>query len=260
MLIRQNDLWKTKYPEPKLAAVAAELRARSDKLTAKRAAAQAEFERAQAAREQFFTAGDLDDDGAAEKLQATVDAARSSIDALDAAITALGKQQAEADRRVADERICIERKAASDALAARVATVESDLKTWLAVSHDLAAKLRALDPPRWDAGRLGDFIDDAAGQQTSPLPFSSPTCKTQSRRSKRAASRSRCRRRRSSRCGRSRRRRSSVSFCSTMRVGTRTARFASRGVTTISICRRNWRVTRFVGVSPARSAIRAGRN
>lgn len=54
----------------KLVAVAAELRSRADKLTAKRATAQAEFERAEAAREEFSTAGDIDDSATAARLQA----------------------------------------------------------------------------------------------------------------------------------------------------------------------------------------------
>jgi hypothetical protein len=152
----------------------AELRQRADRLTSKRETAKNEFAAAQTAREEFFLGGDIDDAKISEKLQSRVDGAAGALAALDAALATLAAQLSEAERALLDERQRLERDAAADALARDVAKIEAQIGPWLDATRNLAADLGKLGTVRFDAGQIGAFIADAAGQAEIALAVCIP--------------------------------------------------------------------------------------
>src|SRR6266849_5121509 len=95
----------------KLKADLAGLQKRAGELATKRAAAQADLNRAMAAREKHHSEGDLDDDKVGIRLQAAMDSATSSLAGFNEAIrmqaglVAEAKAKVEAERRAAAQRL-----------------------------------------------------------------------------------------------------------------------------------------------------------
>ena len=131
-----------------------DLRQRAERLAAKRTAAQAEFDAAQAARQKFMLQGDLDDESSAAKLQARVDSAASALQGFSDAVTALSAQVVDAERTLAEEQQRVARKTASEKLAREIAVIETKLAPWLAGGRELAAPLESLGALRFEAGAI----------------------------------------------------------------------------------------------------------
>src|SRR5262249_22194950 len=98
----RNPFSRTKVQ--KLETTLAALVKRGDQLAAKRAKAQEALEKATSARQQALLAGDLDDQRGLDKLQATVDSAKSALTGYDEALAALQSQKAVAESALATER------------------------------------------------------------------------------------------------------------------------------------------------------------
>jgi hypothetical protein len=157
-----------RHPMKKLEQTAADLRVRAERLAAKRTAAQAELDRAIAARQSYAIEGDLEDGAAADraisKLQSGVDAAASTLAGFDSAITTITAQVAEAERALLDERQSVARTAASEKLAREIAVIEAQVGPWLYSTRSLAANLQKLSIVRFDPGALGNFVLNAANE------------------------------------------------------------------------------------------------
>jgi hypothetical protein len=156
-------LFTKKTPMQKIEAELAALQARAGLLDTKRAAAQAGFDIATAARQEMLLAGDLDDAKLAAKLQVAVDGAASALAGYDTAITALAASIAEAEVKLAAERLAADRKAASEILAAQIALVDEMLGPWLQISRNLAAALEAI---HWhfESVQMAAFIRNATSE------------------------------------------------------------------------------------------------
>lgn len=107
--------------------------------------------------------GDIEDTKAALALQAKEDTATSALAGFDTAILAQAAFIADAEAKLAVERLDADRKAASDLLAAQVAVVDKLLGPWVKASRDLASALEAIDW-RFESTQMGAFIRNAAGE------------------------------------------------------------------------------------------------
>jgi hypothetical protein len=142
----------------------AALRARASLLADKRIGAQAALETAMAARQATLLAGDLDDLKLAAKLQTAVDGAQSALTGLDDAISALQVQIDSAEQDLTAERERVERQAASESLAASVASIEAKLEPWLTTTRAFAESLQSIAHVRFEPGQIATYIGGCAGQ------------------------------------------------------------------------------------------------
>src|ERR1700691_3863920 len=106
------QIFTKRNPMQKIETELAALNARSMLLTGKRATAQSTFDSAVEARQKALLTGDLDDTKATLTLQAKVDTATSALAGLDGAIMAQAKLVADAEAKLAVERLHGDRKAA----------------------------------------------------------------------------------------------------------------------------------------------------
>jgi hypothetical protein len=147
----------------KLQSELAALNARNELLTGKRATAQSTLDGAVEARQKSLLTGDLDDTKTTLALQARVDSATSALAGFDAAILTQAKLVADAEAKLDVERLHVDRKAASDELAAQAAVVDKLLGPWLQASRDLASALEAIHW-RFESAQMGAYIRSAAGE------------------------------------------------------------------------------------------------
>jgi hypothetical protein len=144
------------------------LRLRTARLTAKRATALQELDRATAARQQFAVTGDLDGagaDAAMAKLQGAVDAASSALVGLDAALAELAKQLADSEAQLAAEQDRVARTAASEKLAMHIASIEPRIAAWLEETRSLGVDLeKFFGTVRFDAIALGGYLLRSVGE------------------------------------------------------------------------------------------------
>jgi hypothetical protein len=148
----------------KFESVVAALRKRGALLSAKRIAAQAAFDDAVAARQEMLIAGDLDDQKLAAKLQGSVDSAASALNGIADAVSALQNQIDSAEKDLAVEQQRVERQAASESLAASVASIESKLEPWLTATRAFAESLQSIAHVRFEPGQIAAYIGGCAGQ------------------------------------------------------------------------------------------------
>jgi|SRR5580693_6451145 hypothetical protein len=134
--------WKN--PTEKLADEPEALRKRATQLAAKRTTAQADLNRAIAAREKHHLEGDLDDDKFDAKLQAAVDSAASSLAGYDESVAKQATLVAEAEARLQAERNAAAQKAAGEADRAD----RGRRAKWLSLSREFAALLEKLPQPK----------------------------------------------------------------------------------------------------------------
>ncbi|WP_143035675.1 hypothetical protein [Bradyrhizobium sp. Rc2d] len=104
-----------KTPMQKLETIIASLMTRGEQLATKRAMAQVALDKAITTRQQALLSGDLGDQRALDKLQASVDAAASALASIDDALVLLARQKTEAERQLGAERERIERASAGRA-------------------------------------------------------------------------------------------------------------------------------------------------
>jgi hypothetical protein len=141
-----------------------QLRQRAAALTTKRDEAKSELEAATAARQSFLLDGDLADAKAAAKLQARVDTGQSTLAGFDAALGALTPQIAEVEQLLADEQQRAERKIASEKIDQEVAVIRNKIAPWLTATRELAALWEKQAVLRFEAGAIGRYLANAAGE------------------------------------------------------------------------------------------------
>jgi hypothetical protein len=156
-------LFQKKSVMQKIEAELAALKSRATLLNSKRTTAQAVLDTAVEARQRRLLSGDLEDGKTALALQAKVDTATNALAGFDAAITAQAALIAEAEAKLAAERLDADRKAASDELAAQVSVVDELLGPWLESSRDLAGALEAIHW-RFESTQMAAFVRNAAGE------------------------------------------------------------------------------------------------
>lgn len=157
----------------KLETTIAELAKSAEALGAKRATVQQALDKAIAARQTSFLAGVVDDH-VILKLQAAVDSATSMLSGIDDALAVLAKQQAEAERQLAEKRESANRVKAAGEIAAMAATIERRVEPLLSELRGMAAELAATDHLAFEAGQLGQFLSGAAGEAELALAFVLP--------------------------------------------------------------------------------------
>jgi hypothetical protein len=153
---------KTKMQKSETALAA--LNKRASLLSDKRAGAQAALDHAVNARQEQLLGGDLEDQKLAAKLQTAVESAQSALVGLDGAISALQVQIDSAEKDLTAERERVERQAASESLAASVASIESKLEPWLASTRSFAESLQSISHIRFEPGQIAAYIGGCAGQ------------------------------------------------------------------------------------------------
>jgi hypothetical protein len=80
------------------------------------------------------------------------------------AIEVLASQVAEAERVLGEEQKRIEHAAAGEKLAREIDVIEAKLTPWLAATRELAAAMEALGTLRFEAGAIGRYCANAAGE------------------------------------------------------------------------------------------------
>jgi hypothetical protein len=158
------SLFERKQPVQRLESELARLRDRAKLLDSKRAAAQADFDRATASRERFLLEGDLDDAKTAAKVQAAVETAVSALAGFDDSIRKQAALIAESEAKLAAERDIAERKAAAETLTAQILLVDETLPAWLQVSRNLAAGFEAMAHWRPECAQMAAFVRNAASE------------------------------------------------------------------------------------------------
>jgi hypothetical protein len=149
----------------KLEAELSALMSRAALLTVKRAAAQGTFDSAVAARDRHMLQGNLDDEKIGNKLQAAVDSAASALAGFDNVIAAQATSIAEAEEKLAVERVAVARKAASEDLTAKTDTIERQIGPWLEATRALAASTASVgDDVNFEVGQVGAYLRNAAGE------------------------------------------------------------------------------------------------
>jgi hypothetical protein len=142
----------------------AALRKRAALLSDKRVSAQAAFDSAVSARQAMLLGGDLEDQKLAAKLQSAVDSAQSALIGLDDAISASQAQINSAEQDLAAERQRVERQAASEALAASVASIQAKLEPWLTTTRAFAESLESIAHVRLEPGQIAVYVGNCAGE------------------------------------------------------------------------------------------------
>jgi hypothetical protein len=142
----------------------AALRKRASLLADKRRSAQAALDAAIGARQAMLLDGDLDDQKLAAKLQSAVDSAQSALIGLDDAISASQVQIDSAEHDLAAERQRVERQAASEALAASVASIQAKFEPWLTTTRAFAESLESIAHVRFEPGQIAAYVGVCASE------------------------------------------------------------------------------------------------
>jgi hypothetical protein len=147
----------------KLQAAEAELRGRIGTLSGKRDLAQGALDRATEKRQLLLVSGDLSDDAALERHDAEVAATASRMKGLVDAVSALSRQLADIEQKIADERSAVARSEASESLQAQIDAIDRALSPYLAAATDLAFALDALHF-HFESTEMARFVRGDASQ------------------------------------------------------------------------------------------------
>ncbi|SHI11969.1 hypothetical protein SAMN05443248_8380 [Bradyrhizobium erythrophlei] len=158
----------------KIESVIASLAKRGDQLAEKRIAAQKALGKAIKARQEALLSGDLDDQRALDKLQGTVDSAKSALSGIEDALGLLAQQKAEAEAGLAAERDRAERAKVSDEINAAVSDIEKRVEPTLSAMREIAENLMALDHLSFEIGQLGRHLSGVAGEAEIAFAFVVP--------------------------------------------------------------------------------------
>jgi hypothetical protein len=160
----------------KLETALAALTSRATLLTAKREAARAIFDRAVAARDVHLLEGNLEDEKMGAKLQAAVDSAVSALAGFDNVIAAQAASIAEAEEKLAVERLAVARKAASEELTAKTDTIERQIGPWLEATRALAASTTSVgDDVNFEVGQVGAYLRKVIGEVEMAIAMAIPS-------------------------------------------------------------------------------------
>jgi hypothetical protein len=163
-----------KNPMQKIEATVASLAKRGDQLAAKRVTAQNALDKAIKARQEALLSGDLDDQRALDKLQGTVDSAKSALEGIDDAVALLTREKSEAERQLTAERDHAERAKVSEEINAAVSDIEKRVDPTLSGMREIAEKLMALDHLSFEVGQLGRHLSGVAGEAEIAFAFVVP--------------------------------------------------------------------------------------
>jgi hypothetical protein len=152
------------------------LKDRQTRLTSQRDAAKTALEKAKAARQHNHLDGDGDAKTAAA-LQAKVSVAESELAGLDEAVKAQAERVADTERQLADEATQAARKAASEALARDVDSIEAQLAPWLTATRQLAAALAKYETFRFESGSISKYLANASNEAEIALSVTIPDLK-----------------------------------------------------------------------------------
>jgi predicted nucleic acid-binding Zn-ribbon protein len=142
----------------------AALRSRAETLNNPHAAADAALNAAKSNLQRHHLEADLDaDDKVRAKLEAAIAAATLTCDGFSDAIAALQAKIADAERKLADERAAVERKAASEKLSRDVDAIERALPIYLEASRKLADALDEIHHHH-ETVQMRLFIDNTTAQ------------------------------------------------------------------------------------------------
>ena len=153
------------------------LKTKLSRLTNQRNSAESELERAKS-NLQAHLLSDSEDQKIMAALQAKIDSSFSLLGSLNAAIGTQAERIADAERQKADEQNQAARKAASEAIAADVAKIESQIAPWLASTRKLAADLDKYGSFRFEAGGIAKYLANAAVEIELALSVSIPDLKS----------------------------------------------------------------------------------
>jgi hypothetical protein len=156
-------IFKRKNPVHKTEAELVALKARRDRVESKRAAAKIELDVAERARLALLTESDADNPQAEAKAQARVDSARSTLDGLSAALSALNGQIASAEQKLTAERDQAERNAVADKIEANVVAAEKTLDA-IGMLRIFGEVFSELSPLSYDARQLEEAVREVAKQ------------------------------------------------------------------------------------------------
>jgi hypothetical protein len=154
------------------------LRVKQTSLVSQRDAAEVSLAKARTALQVYLLSDNDGDDRAVAALQTKVDSAASLLASLDTAIKTQGERVADAERQKADEQNQAARKAASEAIAADVAKIESQIAPWLASTRKLATDLDKYGSFRFEAGGIAKYLANAAVEIELALSVSIPDLKS----------------------------------------------------------------------------------
>jgi hypothetical protein len=158
----------------KIESVIASLAKRGDQLAEKRIAAQKALDKAIKARQDALLSGDLDDQRALDKLQGTVDSAKSALEGIDDAVALLSREKSEAERQLTAERERAERVKVWEEINAAVSDIEKRVEPTLSAMREVAEKLMALDHLSFEVGQLGRHLSGVAGEAEIAFAFVVP--------------------------------------------------------------------------------------
>jgi hypothetical protein len=156
-------IFKRKTPVQKTEDQLATLKARRDRVDSKRAAAKIELDVAERARLALLTESDADDPQAEAKAQARVDSARSALDGLLAALSALNGQIAAAEQKLTAERDQAERNVVAEKIEANVVAAEKTLDA-IDMLRIFGEAFTALSPLSYDARQIDEAVREIAKQ------------------------------------------------------------------------------------------------
>jgi hypothetical protein len=142
---------------------------RQVRLIVMRSEAQVTLDAAVADRQSHLTAGDVDDQSAAETLQVRAATAQSALVGLDDALAALKIQIADAEAAVNAEKRRVKAEADSKELAAVIANVEKLLPGWLAIAREMSDLLGSLNNFRYQVGGVTNYLGGVAAQTEAGL-------------------------------------------------------------------------------------------
>jgi hypothetical protein len=149
------------------------LKTKLSRLTNQRNSAESELERAKS-NLQAHLLSDSEDQKIMAALQAKIDSSFSLLGSLNAAIGTQAERIADAERQKADEQNQAARKAASEAIAADVAKIESQIAPWLASTRKLATDLDKYGSFRFEAGGIARYLANAANEIELALSVTIP--------------------------------------------------------------------------------------
>jgi hypothetical protein len=155
----------------KLETELAALRARAETLSSRHAAAEAAFVDAKARLQRHHLEADLDaDDKVRAKLEAAVAVHAVTRGGYADALGEVQVQIADAEQKIAGERVLLQRKAASEELAGKLDRVEGALPDYLEACRRFAAALEAIHH-HYEADQIARFVSNGMSQVEIAVAF-----------------------------------------------------------------------------------------
>jgi hypothetical protein len=134
------------------------LTTRRDALITKQTAAQAAFDRALDARQNFMLTGDINDEQISSKRQAAVDSATSTLAGFELALAGMAAVITKAEGKLAAETLTVKQVKASEKLSGQTDVVEARHTEWLTTTREYIAALDAAGAVHYEIAQVGHFL------------------------------------------------------------------------------------------------------